>query len=52
MFKANESTLVCGNTAIMLPKTRFAEYFDVIRDTSTHYGLFKCSTKSNTIHNL
>ena len=31
---------VCGNTLAMLKDTRFAPYFDVIGDGTTHYGLF------------
>ena len=33
---------VCSNTAMMLSDTRFGAYFDVIGDTSVHYGLFDC----------
>ena len=42
-FKTNVNVPVCGNTAAMLQKTRFAKYFDVVGDLSTHYGLFECS---------
>ncbi|MEL6567232.1 MAG: methyltransferase domain-containing protein [Pseudomonadota bacterium] len=31
---------VCGNTLAMLTQTRFAEFFDIIGDGKTHYGLF------------
>lgn len=31
---------VCGNTYRMLIETRFAEWFEVIGDGSTHYGIF------------
>lgn len=31
---------VCGNTLAMLTETRFAPYFEVLGDGSTHYGVF------------
>lgn len=37
---------VCGNTAEMLQKSRYAKHFRVIGDTSTHYGLFDCAPAS------
>ncbi len=40
--KTGKPMLVCGNTAAMLSQTRYAPYFRVIGDTSTHYGLFDC----------
>jgi arsenite methyltransferase len=45
VFKTNVSIPVCGNTAAMLQKSRYAEHFDVIGDSTIHYGLFKCSTE-------
>ena len=41
-FKTGRPMLVCGNTAAMLGQTRYAPYFRIIGDTSTHYGLFDC----------
>jgi SAM-dependent methyltransferase len=34
--------LVCGNTAAMLQKTRYAAHFNVHGDRSVHYGPFAC----------
>jgi hypothetical protein len=34
--------LVCGNTADMLSRTRYAKHFRVTGDKSVHYGLFDC----------
>ena len=34
--------LVCGNTAAMLSRTRLASHFDVVGDSSRHYGRFDC----------
>ncbi|RGB31642.1 arsenite methyltransferase [Rhizophagus diaphanus] len=48
VFKVNESIPVCGNTFMILQKTRYAEHFDVIGDTTLHYGLFDCSSKSDS----
>ncbi len=31
---------VCGNTLAMLKQTRFADYFDVVGDGKTHFGVF------------
>ena len=35
--------LVCGNTADMVGRTRYAAHFRVSGDKSTHYGLFDCA---------
>ncbi len=32
---------VCGNTYLMLKKSRFAKHFDFIGNFSTHYGIFE-----------
>ena len=39
---------VCGNTAKMLSETRYSEYFDVLGDFSTHYGVFDCTAIDTT----
>lgn len=39
-FFTGKPLLVCGNTASMLVKTRFASAFRVTGDRSTHYGAF------------
>ena len=41
-FEIGRPERVCGNTAAMLQQTRFAPYFEVVGDTSTHYGVFDC----------
>lgn len=44
-FFTGKPLLVCGNTASMLAKTRFASAFKVMGDRSTHFGAFKgCAT--------
>lgn len=42
-FENGRPALVCSNTAAMLQNTRYAQYFDIVGDTSTHYGLFDCA---------
>ena len=32
---------VCGNTYLMLKKSRFSKYFSFVGDCSTHYGIFE-----------
>lgn len=44
VFKTGQPVRVCGNTASMLCKTRFAPHFCVVGDTKKHYGLFDCRT--------
>lgn len=34
--------LVCGNTADMLSRTRYAPHFRALGDKETHYDLFDC----------
>ncbi|HEX8656920.1 MAG TPA: methyltransferase domain-containing protein [Hymenobacter sp.] len=41
-FETGRPMLVCGNTAAMLSKTRYAPYFQVVGDQSQHFGLFDC----------
>lgn len=44
-FYTGKPLLVCGNTASMLSKTRFASAFKVLGNRSTHYGAFDgCGT--------
>ena len=46
-FERNRPERVCGNTALMLSKTRFAPYFEVLGDFSEHFGDFEsCGTLS------
>ena len=46
-FETGLPVPVCGNTANMLAQTRFAPYFRVEGDFSTHYGPFDCTPASN-----
>ena len=41
-FETNRPERVCSNTVAMLAETRFAEHFEIIGDTSVHYGQFSC----------
>jgi SAM-dependent methyltransferase len=41
-FVTGQPLLVCGNTADMLSKTRYAPHFRVVGDRTTHFGLFGC----------
>lgn len=41
-FETGRPMLVCGNTAAMLSQTRYGQYFQVLGDTSRHFGLFDC----------
>jgi arsenite methyltransferase len=41
-FQAGKPMLVCGNTADMVARTRYARHFRVTGDKSVHYGLFDC----------
>ncbi|MCB0420647.1 MAG: methyltransferase domain-containing protein [Bdellovibrionales bacterium] len=43
LFEKGRPMLVCSNTAMMVQDTRLAPHFEIIGDTSTHYGLFDCS---------
>jgi ubiquinone/menaquinone biosynthesis C-methylase UbiE len=40
-FQKGKIESVCGNTYMMLNKTRFAEHFDFFGDFDTHYGIFE-----------
>ncbi len=42
-FITGKPMLVCGNTASMLQKTRYAPHFTVSGDRSTHFGPFDCA---------
>ena len=41
-FEKGRPYPVCSNTADMLNKTRFASHFEILGNTSVHYGLFDC----------
>lgn len=42
LIKTGMPFLVCGNTARMLSETRYAKHFQIVGDTSKHFGLFDC----------
>lgn len=42
LFELNRPERVCSNTVAMLRDTRFGEHFEVVGDTSVHYGVFDC----------
>jgi len=49
LFEINRPEHVCKNTADMLGKTRYKDYFEIIGNTDTHYGEFKgCETLATT----
>jgi arsenite methyltransferase len=41
--------LVCGNTADMLSKTRYAKHFTITGSKDKHFGLFNCEPSVNLI---
>ena len=47
-FKAGQPVPVCGNTADMLAKSRFAKHFRVVGDKSQHFGIFDCTPITTT----
>ncbi len=48
MFELDRPEKVCGNTALMLSKTRFKDYFEVIGSFDNHFGAFEnCGTESS-----
>jgi SAM-dependent methyltransferase len=42
-FYTGKPVPVCGNTADMLSRTRYAAHFTVVGDTTRHFGLFPCA---------
>lgn len=45
LFETGRVKTVCGNTVLMLEKTRLARHFEFIGDTKTHFGIFPgCGT--------
>jgi arsenite methyltransferase len=49
VFEINKPMLVCGNTADMIGQSRFAKYFEIIGEKTTHYGIFDCAPESSSI---
>ncbi len=45
LFETGRMATVCGNTALMLQKSRFSRHFDFFGDTTRHFGIFPgCGT--------
>ncbi|MGQ0741055.1 MAG: methyltransferase domain-containing protein [Alphaproteobacteria bacterium] len=42
-FDAGKTVAVCGNTADMISRSRYAPHFEVIGDRKTHFGSFECA---------
>jgi len=49
IFEKGRPVPVCGNTALMLTKTRFKDYFEVIGNFDVHYGAFGGENEKNSI---
>jgi len=43
LFETGKPLRVCGNTSDMLALSRYAPYFTLIGEKTTHFGLFDCS---------
>ena len=41
-FETGKPMLVCGNTADMISRTRYARHFKLVGEKKTHHGLFDC----------
>lgn len=48
LFEVGRPMLVCGNTADMVSKTRFAEHFKVQGEKTVHFGPFACGPAPTT----
>jgi len=48
VLETGRPMLVCGNTADMLSRTRYARHFRVQGDKTTHHGLFDCGPTPET----
>ena len=44
LFEQNKTERICGNTSLMLSKTRFKQFFTVTGDFSKHLGAFRDSS--------
>lgn len=49
-FETGRPMLVCGNTADMLARTRYAAHFRVVGDKATHFGLFDCAPLERSVN--
>ena len=43
IFETGRPMLVCGNSAAMVQDSWLGQHFEVVGDTSVHYGLFECA---------
>ncbi|MCA1798247.1 MAG: methyltransferase domain-containing protein [Xanthomonadaceae bacterium] len=43
LFETGRPLAVCGNTADMLSRSRYARHFRIAGDKRTHFGLFDCA---------
>jgi SAM-dependent methyltransferase len=51
VFERNRPSRICGNTADMLSRTRYAPHFRVTGDKSEHFGLFDCGpAPASSVH--
>ena len=48
LFETGKPLRVCGNTADMLARTRYAAHFRIDGDRQRHYGLFDCAPAAPT----
>lgn len=48
VLETGRPMLVCGNTADMLSRTRYARHFRIQGDKTTHHGLFDCGRTPST----
>ena len=48
LFETHRPLRVCGNTFDMLAGSRYATHFQLVGDTSVHFGLFDCSPGPST----
>ncbi len=48
-FETGRPLRVCGNTFDMLAATRYAKYFQLVGNTSMHFGLFDCAPASPVV---
>jgi len=51
-FEKGKVYPVCGNTFLMLKKSRFAAHFVFIGNFSVHYGSFPCSGKNSPLTDM
>jgi radical SAM/Cys-rich protein len=52
IFEKDKPERICGNTALMLSKTRFKKYFEIIGDFKQHFGQFNCNKENKNYDNF